>query len=795
MSEARASILIAQSDSTDELSSLSSLLAQEGYRVEQSPDARLFITEYSRLTPTLILLDSALPGGDAFTLCARLRETSSVPILMLLPNNDDLIERAYKVGANDVLLKPIQKTLLTRRIRALIEAQALTRQAEQAKRWQQAFERNRAIQLIVNPKNGQIVDANPSACTFYGYPREEFRHKLITDLDVPNPPDSEENTLFNFRHRTANGELRDVKVYSNPLDYEGQTLLYLIIYDITRRKRSESAPADQNVLADALRNTAAALSSTLDQNEVLDRILEQVNLVVPGECANIMLIEAGVASVARSRGYEDPVQGQRPSIEEVHLTVRDTATLNWMVEHNHALAIPNIDTYPGWIAVKNIHNWLKSYVAAPIRIGNYVIGFLNIDSSVPNFFSLEDADHLQIFADQAAIAIRNSRLFDRVRRQATEMERRVVQRTAELEYERGQMSAILDAMTEGVAYTEAIDGQLQVRFVNQALVQMMGYSAEEWSVHSLGLLRAKAETDEEFAAQVRESSQHLLTKGFWRNEPRLVRKDGTEFDAMTISTAVVMPGSSTTGAVTVIRDVSKEKALQQQKERFVAYASHELRTPITNLKTRLYLMRRQPERMEEHMRVLEHVTDRMKRLVEDLLDVSRFERGVINLNFENVVLQDLIRTLVLIQQPEAERKQLQLAYTLPEAPLHVHADTERLAQVITNLLTNAINYTASGGMIDVRLTEVCDVTGALAQVAVEDSGIGISEEHLPHIFQPFYRVISQVEGTGLGLSITKEIVELHGGDMEVSSQVGVGSNFRFWLPIIENEQENYAHTD
>jgi signal transduction histidine kinase len=286
-----------------------------------------------------------------------------------------------------------------------------------------------------------------------------------------------------------------------------------------------------------------------------------------------------------------------------------------------------------------------------------------------------------------------------------------------------------------------------------------------------------------------------LAKGFWRNDPRLMRKDGSEFDAVTISTAVVMPGSNTSGAVSVIRDVSKEKALQQQKERFVAYASHELRTPITNLKTRLYLMRRQPERMEEHMRVLEHVTDRMKRLVEDLLDVSRFERGVINLNFENLVLQDLIRTLVEIQQPEAERKQLQLVCTLPEEALHIHADTERLAQVITNLLTNAINYTPSGGRIEVRLIKVCEVTGALARVEVEDSGIGISEEHLPHIFQPFYRVISPVEGTGLGLSITKEIVELHGGDLEVSSQIGVGSNFRFWLPVIESDQDHHAHTD
>ena len=497
MSEPRASILIAQSDSGADLSPL---LAHEGYQTEQSHDARLFVSAYSRLMPNLILLDSALPGGDAFTLCARLRETSSVPILMLLPDSDDLIERAYRVGASDVLIQPIHKPMLTRRIAALLAAQRQTEQAHSyEKRWEQVFERNRVIQLLVNPKNGRIVDANPAACAFYGYTREAFRQKLIGDLDVTSPSDTvEEGTLFNFRHRTASGQVRDVKVLSNPLDYDGQMLLYLLVYDISKRRRGEATPTDPNVLAEALRNTAAALSSTLDQNEVLDRILEQVNLVVPSECANIMLIEAGVASVARSRGYAAPDAETHPSIDQVHLKVNDTATLHWMVENNRALAIPNIAAYPGWLAVNDIQNWLQSYVAAPIRIGNYVIGFLNIDSSSANSFSAEDADHLQIFADQAAIAIRNARLFDRVRRQATEMERRVLQRTAELEYERGQMSAILDAMTEGVAYTEAIGGELQVRYVNQALVQMMGYSPEEWTQYSLKLLRSKEQSAEEF---------------------------------------------------------------------------------------------------------------------------------------------------------------------------------------------------------------------------------------------------------------------------------------------------------
>src|ERR1700690_3902451 len=103
MDETRASILIAQADGVDQLA-LSPLLIQEGYQVEQTYDARLFLTEYDRVTPNLILLDSALPGGDAFTLCARLHAGSSVPILMLTPSDEETIERAYRAGAADVLV-------------------------------------------------------------------------------------------------------------------------------------------------------------------------------------------------------------------------------------------------------------------------------------------------------------------------------------------------------------------------------------------------------------------------------------------------------------------------------------------------------------------------------------------------------------------------------------------------------------------------------------------------------------------------------------------------------------------
>ncbi len=782
MNDSRALILIAHGDDQD-ASAILKGSQQDDFRVEWVQDVRSLFTAFAQLAPQVVVLDSALPGGDAFAACVRLREQNVTPIIMLMPNDADAVDRALRMGASDVLTKPIHTPLLCRRVRMLVDTQkALVQTNEHERRWQQIFERNRVVQLIVNPQTGRIIDANPAACAFYGYPRDEFRQKPITELDAPDEWDEENSSMFNFRHRTASGDQREVTIFSSPIEYGGQTLLYLIVSDLTKRRRAEADDADQRRLAEALQNTAAVLSSTLDQNGVFDRILEQVNLVVPSDCANIMLIEAGDARVVRSRGYEGRItQG---FMDGVRLNVREMPMLKWMIEQNSAIAIPDTDESGDWVLTDASYRWLKSYVAAPIRIGNHVIGFLNLDSSTVNRFNAVDADHLQAFADQAAIAIRNARLYDRVRHQAAEMERRVLQRTAELDYERSQLRAIMDAMTEGVAYTEFSGGEFHTRYINRALSDMTGYSAEEWNQHSINLFRGNDTTDAEFEGQFHMAVSELQRVGYWRTELRLARKDGSEFDAMVITSRIDAQNGDLASTVSVIRDVSKEKALQQQKERFVAHASHELRTPITNLKTRLYLMRRQPERIEEHMRVLEQVTDRMKRLAEDLLDISRFERGVINLKLQTVVLQDMIDNLVLVQRAEADRKLLTLDCVLSGEPLVVFADSERLAQVITNLITNAINYTPDGGRIVLRLSREQEGGDDHAVIEVEDTGIGISEEHLPHIFQPFYRVISQVEGTGLGLSITKEIVELHGGILTVESREGEGSRFRFSLPLV-----------
>jgi signal transduction histidine kinase len=234
----------------------------------------------------------------------------------------------------------------------------------------------------------------------------------------------------------------------------------------------------------------------------------------------------------------------------------------------------------------------------------------------------------------------------------------------------------------------------------------------------------------------------------------------------------------------MLRDISREKALQAQKDRFLANAAHELRTPISNIKTRLYLIRRQPENAADHLDVLETVSDNMSELVEDLLDVVRFERKAIRLHRKRLVLQELIRDVIAVPQPEVDHRQIRLAVETPAEPLAVFGDWRRLTQVVTKLIANAIHYSAEGGQVSVRLAP----ENGQAAIHVGDSGPGIAPDQLPYVFQPFFRAKEgNSEGLGLGLAIAQQIVELHGGTLAAESEVGRGSVFTVRLALAEGE--------
>ncbi|MGE5415524.1 MAG: two-component system histidine kinase PnpS [Acidobacteriota bacterium] len=248
----------------------------------------------------------------------------------------------------------------------------------------------------------------------------------------------------------------------------------------------------------------------------------------------------------------------------------------------------------------------------------------------------------------------------------------------------------------------------------------------------------------------------------------------------------------TDGAVAVFHDITDARKFDQMRSEFVANVSHELRTPLTSIKG--FVETLLDGALEDNMlcrrflSIIDSETDRLTRLIEDLLSLSAIESKEIKVHMTQVNLVESVKSVFNILGPQASERNLRMELIYPSALPLVRADDDLIGQVLINLIDNAIKYTTDEGKVLVRIHQ----EGKKIVTKITDTGIGISPESLPRLFERFYRVDKArsrvLGGTGLGLAIVKHILELHGGEVFVESQVGVGSTFTFCLWRAENQE-------
>lgn len=232
-------------------------------------------------------------------------------------------------------------------------------------------------------------------------------------------------------------------------------------------------------------------------------------------------------------------------------------------------------------------------------------------------------------------------------------------------------------------------------------------------------------------------------------------------------------------------DITKLKKLERVRSEFLGNVSHELRTPIFAmqgmLETLLHGALDDKEVSRDFVQRVLANTQRLNSLLGDLIEISRIQSGEMKMSFRYFDLQDFLQTTVAELLPTARQKNLALELGAIENELEVFGDKERLKQVMVNLIDNAMKYTPAGGRVEI----MCRPKENMVEISVNDSGIGISEEHVSRIFERFYRVdrerSREAGGTGLGLAIVKHIVEAHGSNVELESEPGKGSRFSFLL--------------
>jgi two-component system phosphate regulon sensor histidine kinase PhoR len=240
------------------------------------------------------------------------------------------------------------------------------------------------------------------------------------------------------------------------------------------------------------------------------------------------------------------------------------------------------------------------------------------------------------------------------------------------------------------------------------------------------------------------------------------------------------------GAIIILHDVTERKEMERLRKEFVANVSHELRTPLTAIQgyseTLMSGAINDPKAAMDFLKVIYDESIRLNKMVNDLLDLSKLEHQKKSDVYDQVDLQEVIASVLKTIKLQAAEKNISLIIGQMDEPLYVKGDFDLLRQLVLNLVTNAIKYTNPDGRVKIQSC----LENEHVKVTIEDSGIGISEEHLPRIFERFYRVEASRNmasgGRGLGLSIVKHILQLHGGQISVDSEAGKGTMFTILFP-------------
>ena len=340
-----------------------------------------------------------------------------------------------------------------------------------------------------------------------------------------------------------------------------------------------------------------------------------------------------------------------------------------------------------------------------------------------------------------------------------------------------QMHVVIDRMLAGLITT---DMRGRVETANPAAEKMFGYSAKELSGESI--TRLMAVTGDDARAILKDMPGPALGRV---TEWDAKRKDGTVFPVELALFSFEAGGSGHLAGH--LHDISERREIDRMKTEFVSVVSHELRTPLTSIRGALQLVQDDPPvfKDEEHAPLLDIAlsnTERLIRLVNDILDVSKIEAGQVQLRRKACDVGDLVHVSIDAVAEFARASAVRIVVECDET-LTVNADPDRLVQILTNLLSNAVKFSDERSTVNVQVRS----TGTFAEIAVRDRGQGIPDSELSQLFRKFRQLDSSATrnrgGTGLGLAIVKALIEQHGGTITVKSQPGQGSTFTVTVPL------------
>ncbi len=449
---------------------------------------------------------------------------------------------------------------------------------------------------------------------------------------------------------------------------------------------------------------------------------------------------------------------------------------------------------------------LRSLIYVPLRARGKTLGVLSLARHRPDLppYSEEDLHLVQELADRAALAISNAQLLEAVQHELAER----IEAERALHESEGRFRIVADTFPMLIWMLEP-DGNLS--YINKSWTTYTGRPVEDalgagWaaSMHPddqldlvdtvAGFSRDREPFNIDFRLLRHDGEYRWMVStgmprftndgnfaGFIGSSIDLTERREAEDALQSLNNDLERRVTERTAELTAANEQLRE--LDEMRSKFVAHVTHDLRNPVASLSMRLYIMARSPERYAEHVAVLTEQVERLKHLIDSVLDLSRIDLGRSTVQFEPVNFNAIVEDEVMALTTHAQDAGLQLVCNLDSNEAHIWGVPNQIAQVVANLVGNAIHYTPSG---KVEVMTRFDEARQMNLLRVRDTGVGIDSADIPHLFERFYRGRTVTEqdlpGSGLGLSSVKEVVDIHHGHIEVESVVGKGTTFSVWLP-------------